>query len=79
MDSELPEHSGDVGGGRGSCDRSRTKDGGFAIEGSHGGKVDDRCDRDMNGGNVGVLLGKWDRGVSNGSCWVLVDEVVVAI
>jgi hypothetical protein len=79
VDPKLSEHGGDVGGRGGSRDRLRTKDRSLAAEGSHSGKIDDGCDGDMNGGIVGVLLGKWDRGVSNGSCWVLMGKVAVAI
>jgi hypothetical protein len=79
VDTELLEHGGDVGGrGRGG-DRSRTKDGGLSAEGAHGGEVDDGGNGDMNSGSIRVLLGKWDRGVSNGSCGIFVGKVTVAI
>jgi hypothetical protein len=71
---ELSEHCGKVRGGGGCRDRSRTKDGSRGIESLQSGEVDDR-----DGGTSGVLLRKWDRGVSNGSDGIFVCELVVAI
>jgi hypothetical protein len=78
MDLELPEHVGDIGGRQRGGDRSRTKYGGCGTEGLEGGKIDNG-DGPSDGGSSGVLLGKWDRGVSNGSDGILVCEVLVAI
>jgi hypothetical protein len=76
VDPELSEHSGDVRGWGGHSDRSRTKDRSGGAERLQSGEVDDG-DGDRNRGVNGVCLGKWDRGVSNGSGRVF--EVIVAI
>jgi hypothetical protein len=75
---ELPEHIGNVGGRGQGQDRLRTKYSSRSTEGLEGGKIDDG-DRSSDGGSSGVLLGKWDRGVSNGSDGILVCKVLVAI
>jgi hypothetical protein len=78
VNPELSEHSGDIRGRGGCGDRSRTKDGSGGTKWLEGSKVDDG-DGDIDGGINGVCLGKWDRGVSNGSHRVFVTEVIVAV
>jgi hypothetical protein len=78
VDTESPEHGSNVRGQGGRSDRSRTKDGSGGVEGLHSGEVDDR-DGDRDRGVDGVLLRKWDRGVSNGSSRVFVCKFIVAV
>jgi hypothetical protein len=78
VDTESPEHHGNIRGRGGHSDRLRTKDRGGSVERLHGGEVDDR-DGDRDRGVDGVLLQKWDRGVSNGSSGVFESELIVAI
>jgi hypothetical protein len=78
VDPELPEHGGDIRGWGGCRDRSRTKDGSDGTERLHGGEVDDG-NGDIDRGVDGVLLRKWDRGVSNGSSGILIGEVIVSV
>jgi hypothetical protein len=80
VDSELSEHSGDIRQGRRGSDRSRNKGWGNDGEWLEGCEVNDRDGSlDMNRGVDGELVRKQDRGVSNGSCRILVGEVIVAV
>jgi hypothetical protein len=78
MDPELLEHGSDVRGWGGCSDRSKTKVRSGGTEPLECGEIDDR-DGDNDRGVDGVHLGKWDRGVSNGSNWILISEVIVSI